>query len=116
MTSGEDPERTRLISLLEERRRVVPERETGDRGCARPGRKVDDPMLLESRGSVLEGQGQPEEALATWRRVFDLDPDSGVGRAGIEPATLGLKDGRRGLVASRPNRTKTCKSPFQGTP
>ncbi|MDP9223914.1 MAG: hypothetical protein M3P18_08660 [Actinomycetota bacterium] len=37
-----------------------------------------------------------------------------VGRVGIEPTTLGLRDARRCLVVSRPNRVKTCKSPFQG--
>jgi tetratricopeptide (TPR) repeat protein len=32
-----------------------------------------DVGLLEQRGSVLAGQSHPEEALATWERVFQLD-------------------------------------------
>jgi tetratricopeptide (TPR) repeat protein len=34
-----------------------------------------DVGLLEQQGSVLAGQGDAEEALATWQRVFDLDPE-----------------------------------------
>jgi tetratricopeptide (TPR) repeat protein len=34
-----------------------------------------DVGLLEHKGSVLAGQGRPEEALATWQRVFELDGD-----------------------------------------
>ena len=33
----------------------------------------DDPYLLETQGAVLAGRGQPEEALATWWRVFEMD-------------------------------------------
>jgi tetratricopeptide (TPR) repeat protein len=33
----------------------------------------EDVGLLEQQGSVLAGQGQPEEALATWERVSELD-------------------------------------------
>jgi RNA polymerase sigma factor (sigma-70 family) len=32
-----------------------------------------DVGLLEHQGSVLAGQGRPEEALAAWQRVFELD-------------------------------------------
>jgi hypothetical protein len=32
-----------------------------------------DVGLLAQQGSVLAGQGHPEEALATWERVFELD-------------------------------------------
>ncbi len=39
----------------------------------------NDPSLLESRGSVLERQGHSEEALTTWKQVFELDPERGVG-------------------------------------
>lgn len=34
-----------------------------------------DVGLLEHKGSVLAGQGRPDEALATWRRVFELDAE-----------------------------------------
>lgn len=34
-----------------------------------------DVGLLEHKGSVLAGQGRPEEALATWQRVFELDSE-----------------------------------------
>jgi tetratricopeptide (TPR) repeat protein len=34
-----------------------------------------DVGLLEHQGSVLAGRGQPEEALATWQRVFELDSE-----------------------------------------
>jgi tetratricopeptide (TPR) repeat protein len=33
----------------------------------------EDVGLLEQQGSVLAGQGHPEDALATWERVFELD-------------------------------------------
>jgi tetratricopeptide (TPR) repeat protein len=33
----------------------------------------EDVGLLEQQGSVLAGQGRPEEALATWERVCELD-------------------------------------------
>jgi tetratricopeptide (TPR) repeat protein len=34
-----------------------------------------DVGLLEHQGAVLAGQGQSEEALATWQRVFELDAE-----------------------------------------
>jgi tetratricopeptide (TPR) repeat protein len=34
-----------------------------------------DVGLLEQQGSVLAGQGLPEQALAVWKRVFELDGD-----------------------------------------
>jgi tetratricopeptide (TPR) repeat protein len=34
-----------------------------------------DVGLLEQRGSVLARQGRPDEALATWERVFQLDAE-----------------------------------------
>jgi tetratricopeptide (TPR) repeat protein len=34
-----------------------------------------DVGLLEHQGSVLAGQGRPEEALAVWQRVFELDTE-----------------------------------------
>jgi tetratricopeptide (TPR) repeat protein len=33
----------------------------------------DDTRLLESWGSVLEGRGRPDEALAVWERVYELE-------------------------------------------
>jgi tetratricopeptide (TPR) repeat protein len=36
-------------------------------------RLTQDVGLLEQQGSVLAGQGQEDEALATWERVFELD-------------------------------------------
>jgi tetratricopeptide (TPR) repeat protein len=36
-------------------------------------RLTQDAGLLEQQGSVLAGQGQEDEALATWARVFALD-------------------------------------------
>jgi tetratricopeptide (TPR) repeat protein len=38
----------------------------------------DDPGLLGAWGSVLEGRGRPDEALATWQRVFELEGDRHV--------------------------------------
>ena len=35
-----------------------------------------DVRLLEQQGSVLAGRGRPEEALATWERVSELDDES----------------------------------------
>jgi tetratricopeptide (TPR) repeat protein len=37
-----------------------------------------DRFLLEARGSVLEGQGHTEEALAIWQAVFDRDPEQSI--------------------------------------
>jgi tetratricopeptide (TPR) repeat protein len=35
----------------------------------------DDPLLIESRAESRAGTGDPEGALADWRRALDLDPD-----------------------------------------
>jgi tetratricopeptide (TPR) repeat protein len=38
----------------------------------------EDRHLLEARGSILESQGQYDEALATWQQVFELDPEGSL--------------------------------------
>jgi tetratricopeptide (TPR) repeat protein len=47
-------------------------RKVVDRGLAL---EPDDPMLIESRAEVRAGTGDPEGALADWRRALELDPD-----------------------------------------
>jgi tetratricopeptide (TPR) repeat protein len=36
----------------------------------------DDPMLIECRGTVRAGTGDPEGALADWRRALELNPEN----------------------------------------
>jgi Tfp pilus assembly protein PilF len=43
-----------------------------DRGLAL---EPDDAMLIESRAEARAGTGDPEGALADWRRALELDPD-----------------------------------------
>jgi cytochrome c-type biogenesis protein CcmH/NrfG len=43
-----------------------------DRGLAL---KPDDSILVESRAEARAGTGDPDGALADWRRALELDPD-----------------------------------------
>ncbi len=47
-------------------------RKVVDRGLALA---PDDPMFVESRAEARAGTGDPEGALADWRRALELDPD-----------------------------------------
>jgi tetratricopeptide (TPR) repeat protein len=47
-------------------------RKVVDRGLALD---PDDPVLTESRAEARAGAGDPEGALADWRRALELDPD-----------------------------------------
>jgi len=39
-------------------------------------RAPDDPFMLEQRAEMLSRTGRDEEALATWQRALDTDPES----------------------------------------
>jgi tetratricopeptide (TPR) repeat protein len=40
------------------------------------GDAPDDPFMLEQRAEMLTRTGHEEEALATWKRALDADPES----------------------------------------